>query len=135
MRANNLLGITDGNVKRPMKITESNKNSGTIVKNQKDIENWNALDGWAMMLILSTSMKPALIEKHVTATSSYVLSYDLWSKLKAIYELKSEVSKKVLWDHFYGIIKISNETINQFVSRIVLAAQKLRNSSVTCNDE
>jgi len=48
MRANNLLGITHGSVRRSMKITESDKNDRTIVKNQKDIDNWNALDGWAM---------------------------------------------------------------------------------------
>jgi len=70
MRVNNLLGITDGSVKRPMKITESDKNDRTIVKNQKDIDNWNALDDWAVA-ILSTFVELAPIEKHVTATSSY----------------------------------------------------------------
>jgi len=39
MRANNLLGIIDGSVKRPMKITESDKNDRAIVKNQKDTDN------------------------------------------------------------------------------------------------
>jgi len=37
--ANNLLGILDDSVKRPMKITESDKNGRTIVKNQKNIDN------------------------------------------------------------------------------------------------
>jgi len=65
IRANNLLGIIDGSVKRPMIIMESDTN-------QKDIDNWNALDGWAMA-ILSTSVEPAFIEEHVMATSSYDL--------------------------------------------------------------
>jgi len=40
-----------------------------------------------------------------------------------------------LWDHFYNIKKSWNETVNQFVARIVLAAQKLRNASVKCDEE
>jgi len=71
------------------------------------------------------------MEEHVTATSSH----ELWSKLKAIHEPKTEVSKQVLWSHFYGIKKSSNETVNQFVTRIVLATQKLRNASVKCDDD
>jgi len=55
--------------------------------------------------------------------------------LKAIYEPKSKVSKQVLWDNFYGIKKSSNETVNQSVACIVLAAQKLRNASVKCDKE
>jgi len=130
MRANHMLDILDGSFKKPIKITESDKNGRTIVNNQKDIDHWNELDGWAMS-ILSTSVEPALIEAHVTATSSH----ELWSKLKAIHEPKSEVSRQILWDHFYDIKKSSNETVNQFVSRIVVAAQKLRNASATCSDE
>jgi len=72
MRVNNLLGIIDGSVKKPMKIPESDKNDRTIVKKQKDVDNWNAFNCWAMA-ILSTSMKPMLIEEHVAATSSYDL--------------------------------------------------------------
>jgi len=79
-----------------MQITESDKNGRTIVKNQKDIDNWKALDGRAMA-ILSTSVELAFIEGYVSAT----LSYELLSKLKA----KSEILKQVLWDHFYGITK------------------------------
>jgi len=85
--------------------------------------------GWAIS-ILSTSVEPALIEEHVTAPSSH----ELWSKPKAIHEPKTEVSQQVLWSHFYGLKKSSNETVNQFVARVVLAAQKLRNASVSCDD-
>jgi len=99
-----------------------------IVKNQKDIEHWNGRDGWAMS-ILSTSVEPALIEEHVAATSSH----ELWSKLKAIHEPKTEVSQQVLWSHFYSLKKSSSETVNQFVARVVL--EKLRNASVRCDDE
>jgi len=38
-------------------------------------------------------------------------------------------------DHFYGIKKSSNETVNQFVARIVLAVRRLRNASVKCDKE
>jgi len=41
LRANDLLDILDGSSKRPIKVTESDKNSRTIVKNQKDISHWN----------------------------------------------------------------------------------------------
>jgi len=126
MRANDILDILHGSFKKPIKITESDENGRTIVKNQKDIDQWNRLDGWAMS-ILSTSMEPALID--VTATSSY----DLWTKLKAIHEPK--FSKQELWNQFYGITKNSNETVNQLVSRVVSAAEKLRNASATCDDE
>jgi len=51
---------------------ESDKNGSTIVKNQKDIDHWNGLNGWAMS-ILSTSVEPALMEEHVTVTSSHEL--------------------------------------------------------------
>jgi len=71
MRANHILDILHS-FKRPIKITESDKNGRTIVKNQKDIDHWNGLDGWAMS-ILSTSVEPALIEEHVTATSLHEL--------------------------------------------------------------
>jgi len=97
------------------------------MKNQKDID-WNGLDGWA---IFSTAVEPAFMEKHITATSSH----ELWSKLKAIYEPKSEVSKQILWDHFFAIKKSSNETVYQLVACIILAAQKLCNVSVKCDDD
>jgi len=51
MRANNLLDILDGSIKRPMKIMESDKNSRTIMKNQKDIDGWKRLDGWTMAIL------------------------------------------------------------------------------------
>jgi len=130
MHVNYILNILDGSFKKPIKITESDKNGRTIVKNQKDIDHWNRLDGWAMS-ILSTSVELALIEEHVTATSSH----ELWSKLKATHEPKTEVSKQVLWSHLYGIKKFSNETVNQFVARIVVAVQKLRNASVKCDGD
>jgi len=76
MRANHILDNLDGNFKKPIKITESDKNGRTIVKNQKDIDHWNGLDGWAMS-ILSTSVESALMEERVTAISSH----ELWSKL------------------------------------------------------
>jgi len=38
MRANHILDILDGSSKRPIKVTESDKNGRTIVKNQKDID-------------------------------------------------------------------------------------------------
>jgi len=128
MRANHILHILDGSFKRPIKVTEWDNNGRTIVKNQKDIDHWNGLDGCA---ILSTSIGPAFIEEHVTATSSH----ELWSKLKAIHKPKTEVSQQVLCSHFYSLKKSSNETVKQFVARVVLAAQKLRNVSVRCDDE
>jgi len=67
---------------------------------------------------------------HTTSTSTHE-----WSKLKANHEPKTEVSKQALWTHFYGLKKSSNETVNQFVARVVQAAQKLRNASVSCDNE
>jgi len=81
MRTNDILDILDGMFKKPIKITESDENGRTIVKNQKDIGHWNGFDGWTRS-ILSTPVEPALIEEHVSATSSH----ELWIKLKAIYE-------------------------------------------------
>jgi len=75
MRANHILHILDDSFKRPIKITEWDNNGRTIVKNQKDIDHWNGLDGCTMS-ILSTSVGPALIEEHVTATSLH----ELWSE-------------------------------------------------------
>jgi len=129
MRANDLLDLLDGSSKRPIKVTESDKNDRTIVKNQKDINHWNRRDGWAMS-ILSTSMELEVIEEHVTVTSTH----ELWSKLKANHKPKTEISQQALWTHFYGLKKSSNETVNQFVARVVQAAQKLRNASVSCDD-
>jgi len=130
MRANGLLDLLDGSSKRPIKVTESDKNGRTIVEKQKDIDHWNRRDGWAMS-ILSTSVEPEIIEEHVMATSTH----ELWSKLKANQEPKTEVSKQALWTHFYDLKKSSNETVNQFVARVVQAAQKLRNASINCDDE
>jgi len=123
LRANNLLDFLNGSLEKPINITETDMYGRMIVKNKKEIDHWNELDGWAMS-ILSTSVEPALLEEYVPATSSL----DLWLKLKATYEPKSEVPKQVLWDHFFNVKKSSNETVNQFVARIVLAAQKLRNA-------
>jgi len=64
MRANNILDILDGSLERPIKITETDMNGRMIMKNKKEIDHWNGLDGWAMS-ILSTSVEPALMEEHV----------------------------------------------------------------------
>jgi len=120
MRSNNLLGIIDGSVKRPMTTTGSDTN-------QKDIENWNALDGWTNF---STSVELALMRGacHVdiviwlmTKTAGY-----LWIEIRGI-EAGPVGS---LLRHYKDF-----ERDYQIVAWIVLVTQKLCNISVTCNDE
>jgi len=53
MRANNLLGIMEDT--RNQLVTDANQ----TVTNQKEVDNWEALDGWAMA-IFSTAVEPTL---------------------------------------------------------------------------
>jgi len=129
MRAINLLGIIDDSIKKPMKIMESDKKDRTILKNQKDIDNWNAFDGWA---ILSTSVEPALIEEHVAATSSY----DLF-KIECYPRVEIQVSRKSrsrsCGTIFTALLNIRTRLYQPV--RLAYDSRGSHNASATCNDK
>ena len=109
LKAEKLMAVVDGTEEEPTDKTST------------QWKTWDTNNSKAQVVLLST-----LTQNQIQHLINCENAAQMWARLVAIHEQKTEISKELLWQKFYEYKMHENENIAQHISNIELLVRQLK---------
>lgn len=103
--------------------------NGTCIRSSENVNAWDKSNAKAMVIISST-MESSQLEYLLTCETAT----DMWNRLNAIHEQKSESNKLLLMTKFHDYKMTSNDNVAQHIAKIENMARQLKDLGENVSD-